>query len=125
MQLKLMSQATFSTVLKLGNRRAFRHKFLFYTAINLYFRSYVAQWELHNLYSSPDSIRQIKSRRMGWAGHVARIGEGRNVYRVLAGKPEGKYHMEDQGVDGRMGSKWTFWRLVGRRGCRVDSPGSG
>jgi hypothetical protein len=46
--------------------------------------------ELHNLYSSPDIIRQIKSRRMRWAGHVARMGEGRNVYRVLVGKPEGK-----------------------------------
>jgi hypothetical protein len=46
--------------------------------------------ELHNLYSSPDIIRQIKSRRMWWAGHVARMGEGRNVYRVLVGKPEGK-----------------------------------
>jgi hypothetical protein len=42
------------------------------------------------LYSSPDIIRQIKSRRMRWAGHVARMGEGRNVYRVLLGKPEGK-----------------------------------
>jgi hypothetical protein len=46
--------------------------------------------ELHNLYSSPDIIRQMKSRRMRWAGHVARMGEGRNVYRVLVGKPEGK-----------------------------------
>jgi hypothetical protein len=44
--------------------------------------------ELHNLYSSPDIIRQIKSRRMGWAEHVARMGEGRNVYRVLVGKLE-------------------------------------
>jgi hypothetical protein len=49
-----------------------------------------AQWELYNLYSSPDITRQIKSRRMRWAGHVARVGEGRNVYRVLVGKPEGK-----------------------------------
>jgi hypothetical protein len=39
---------------------------------------------------SPDIIRQIKSRRIRWAGHVARMGEGRNVYRVLVGKPEGK-----------------------------------
>jgi hypothetical protein len=46
--------------------------------------------ELHNFYSSPDIIRQIKSRRMRWAGHVARMGEGRNLYRVLVGKPEGK-----------------------------------
>jgi hypothetical protein len=46
--------------------------------------------ELHNLYISPDIIRQIKSRRMRWAGHVARMGEGRNLYRVLVGKAEGK-----------------------------------
>jgi hypothetical protein len=37
--------------------------------------------ELHNLYLSLDIVRQMKSRRMGWAGHVARMGEGRNVYR--------------------------------------------
>jgi hypothetical protein len=46
--------------------------------------------ELHILYSSPNIIRQIKSRRMKWAGHVARMGEERNVYRVLTGKSEGK-----------------------------------
>jgi hypothetical protein len=46
--------------------------------------------ELHNLYSSPDIIRQVKSRRMRWAGHVARMGEDRKVYKVLVGKPEGK-----------------------------------
>jgi hypothetical protein len=46
--------------------------------------------ELHNLYSSPDISRQIKSRRMRWEGHVARMGEGRNVYRVLVGKSQGK-----------------------------------
>jgi hypothetical protein len=50
--------------------------------------------ELHNLYSSPDIIRQIKSSRMRWAGHVACMGEGRNVYRVLMGKPEGKRPLE-------------------------------
>jgi hypothetical protein len=46
--------------------------------------------ELHNLYSSPNIIRQIRSRRMRWAGHVARMGEERKVYRVLVGKPKGK-----------------------------------
>jgi hypothetical protein len=46
--------------------------------------------ELHNLYSSPDIIRQVKSRVMRWAGHVARMGEERKVYKVLVGKPEGK-----------------------------------
>jgi hypothetical protein len=46
--------------------------------------------ELHILYCSPNIIRQIKSRRMRWAGHVARMGEEKNVYRVLVGKPEGR-----------------------------------
>ncbi|KAJ4438750.1 hypothetical protein ANN_14701 [Periplaneta americana] len=46
--------------------------------------------ELHALYSSPDIIRNIKSRRLRWAGHVARMGECRNAYRVLVGRPEGK-----------------------------------
>jgi hypothetical protein len=46
--------------------------------------------ELHNLYSSPDIIRQVKAKRMRWAGHVARMGEERKVYKVLMGKPEGK-----------------------------------
>jgi hypothetical protein len=46
--------------------------------------------ELHNLYSSPKIIIQIKLRRMRWAGHVACMGEERKVYEVLVGKPEGK-----------------------------------
>jgi hypothetical protein len=46
--------------------------------------------ELHNLYSSPDIIRQVKSRRMRWAGHEARMGGERKLYNVLVGKPEGK-----------------------------------
>jgi hypothetical protein len=46
--------------------------------------------ERHNFYSSPSIIRIMKSRRMRWAGHVARMGEKRNVYRVLVRKPEGK-----------------------------------
>ena len=54
------------------------------------------EWrKLHNeeptdLYSSPSIVRVIKSRRMRWVGHVACMGEGRGVYRVLLGKPEGK-----------------------------------
>jgi len=46
--------------------------------------------ELNDLYSSPSIVRVIKSRRMRWAGHVARMGERRGLYRVLVGKPEGK-----------------------------------
>jgi len=46
--------------------------------------------ELSDLYSSPNIVRVIKSRRMRWAGHVARMDEEKEVYRVLVGKPEGK-----------------------------------
>jgi hypothetical protein len=46
--------------------------------------------ELHKVYSSPSIIRIIKSRRMRWPGHVARMGENRNAYRILVGMPEGK-----------------------------------
>jgi hypothetical protein len=56
--------------------------------------------ELHNLYSSPSIIRIIKSRRMRWAGHMARMGEKRNMYRLLVGKPEGKRPL------GRPRRKW-------------------
>jgi hypothetical protein len=63
--------------------------------------------ELHNLYSSPDIIRQIKSRRMRWAGHVACVGEGRNVNRILVGKPEGERPL------GRPRRRWKY-------GIRMD-----
>jgi hypothetical protein len=46
--------------------------------------------ELHDLYSSPNIVRVIKSRRMRWAGYVARMGEGRGAYRALVGRPVGK-----------------------------------
>jgi hypothetical protein len=46
--------------------------------------------EFNDLYCSPNIMRAIKSSRMRWAGHVARIAEGRDVYKVLVGKPEGK-----------------------------------
>jgi hypothetical protein len=46
--------------------------------------------ELHNLYASPNTIRMIKSRRMGWVGYVARMGEMRNAYKFLIGKSEAK-----------------------------------
>jgi hypothetical protein len=46
--------------------------------------------ELNNLFSSPNIVRVVKSRRMRWSGHVARLGKGRVVYRVLVVKPEGR-----------------------------------
>jgi hypothetical protein len=46
--------------------------------------------ELHSLYSSSNIFRVIKSRRLRWVGHVTRMGEGKGVYRVLVGRPEGK-----------------------------------
>jgi hypothetical protein len=65
--------------------------------------------ELHNLYSSPDTITQIKSRRMRWAGHVTRMGEGRNVYKVLVGKPEGKRSL------GRVRRRWDDGNIMDLR----------
>jgi hypothetical protein len=62
--------------------------------------------ELHDMYSSPDIIKQIKSRKMRWAGHVARMGEGRNV--SWWERPKEKDRLKYQGLDGRMGSKWTL-----------------
>ncbi|KAJ4448281.1 hypothetical protein ANN_10295 [Periplaneta americana] len=62
--------------------------------------------ELHALYSSPDKIRNIKSRRLRWAGHVARMGESRNAYRVLVGRPEEKRLWGGRDVDGRIILKW-------------------
>jgi hypothetical protein len=77
--------------------------------------------ELHSLYSSPNIVRVSKSNRMRWAGHVARIGEGRGVYRILVGRPEGKrplgrprsrwednikMDLREIGIDGRTGFSW-------------------
>jgi hypothetical protein len=80
--------------------------------------------ELHNLYLSPDIIRQVKSRRMRWAGHVARMGEERKLYKVLVGKPKGKRPL------GRPRRRWedgirTDLRETGLGGCGLDSTGSG
>jgi hypothetical protein len=57
--------------------------------------------ELHNLYSSPSIIRMVKSRRMILPGYVARMGEKRNAYRILVGKPEGKRSL------GRPSCRWV------------------
>jgi hypothetical protein len=57
------------------------------------------------LYSSPNIIGQIKSRRIKWAGHVARMGDESAGYKVSVGKPEGKRPLENRGVDGRIRSE--------------------
>jgi hypothetical protein len=71
---------------------------------------------LHSLYSSPNIVRVIKSRSMRWAGHLARMGEGRGVYRVLVGRPEGKRPL------GRPRRRWEVninldWREIGIGGA--------
>jgi hypothetical protein len=58
--------------------------------------------ELHNSNTSPNIIRVIKSRRIRWAGHAARIGEERNVYSILVGKAEGKRPL------GRTRRRWVY-----------------
>jgi hypothetical protein len=63
--------------------------------------------ELHNFYCSPSINRIIKSRKMRWAGHVARMVEKRNAYRILVGKPEGK---RPPNVSGRIILEWILER---------------
>jgi hypothetical protein len=79
--------------------------------------------ELHNLYSSPDIIRQVKSRRMRWAGHVARMEGERKLYKVLVGKLEGKRPL------GRPRRRWENRIRMDLReiglGGGLDSTGSG
>jgi hypothetical protein len=80
--------------------------------------------ELNDLYSLPNIVRVVKSRRMRWPGHVARMGEGRVVHRVLVGKPEGtrllgrpRRRCEDniktnlQEVGGVVGTGWSGLRI--------------
>jgi hypothetical protein len=71
-------------------------------------------YELHGLYSSPNVVRVIKSRRMRWVGHMARMGEGRGVYRVLVGRSEGKRPL------GRPGRIWEYNIKVNLREIGID-----
>jgi hypothetical protein len=70
--------------------------------------------ELHRLYSSPNIVRVIKSRRMRWAGHVARMGEGKGVYRLLVGRSEGKRS------PGRPRRRWEYNIKMDLRETGVD-----
>jgi hypothetical protein len=70
--------------------------------------------ELHNLYSSPNIVSVIKSRRVRWAGHVTRMGEGRGVYRVLVGRPEGRRPL------GRPMHRWEDNIKMDLREIRMD-----
>ena len=82
--------------------------------------------ELNDLYSSASIVRVIKSRRMRWAGHVARVGEERGVYRVLLGQSEGKNHWGDLDVDGWIilgwiSTRWDMGIWTGLGWPRIDS----
>jgi hypothetical protein len=70
--------------------------------------------ELHSLYSSPNIVRVIRSRKMRWAGHLARMGEGRGVYRVLVERPKGKRPL------GRPRPRWEDNINMGFREIRID-----
>jgi hypothetical protein len=70
--------------------------------------------EFKGLYSSPNVIRLIKSRRMRGTGHVANMGERRGAHGVLVGKPEGKNHLEDLDLDGEIILKWIFSKWIVR-----------
>jgi hypothetical protein len=69
--------------------------------------------KLYGLCSSPNLFRVIKSRRMGWAGHVACTGDERGAYMVLVGRNEGKSHLEVLGVDRRTIIKYIFGKWDG------------
>ena len=76
-----------------------------------------------DLYSLPNIVRVVKSRRMRWAGHVARMGEDRGVHRVLVGKPRERGRWGDQDVDVRIILRWILRKLEGAWG--LDGVGSG
>jgi hypothetical protein len=72
--------------------------------------------ELHNLYSSPNIIRMIRSRNMRWSGYVAQIGEKRNACGVLLGKPEGKSSLRRPGLIWEDNIKMNYTE-IGLRVC--------
>ena len=66
--------------------------------------------ELHSFYRSPNILRVVKSRSLRWAGHAARMEEGRSAFKILRGKPTGKRPLGGLGVDGRTILKRTLKR---------------
>jgi hypothetical protein len=66
--------------------------------------------KFHSLYSSPNIVRVIKSRRMRWAGHVARMGEGEIFRRFRLRGPKARDHWEYLGLGGRIALRWTLGR---------------
>ena len=64
--------------------------------------------ELNDLYFLPSIVWVMKSRRMRWAGHVARMGERRGIYRVWCGNLRERDHLEDPGIDGMIILRWIF-----------------
>jgi hypothetical protein len=86
------------------------------SAANIEFRG---EWmklhneELHSVYSYPNIIRQIKSRRMRWVGHVAHMEKRGKCTRFWWEGLKERDQLEDRGLDGRMGSEWILGRLAG------------
>jgi hypothetical protein len=84
--------------------------------------------ELRDLYSSPTIVRVIKSRRMRWAGHVARLGRGQACTMFLWGDLRERDHWGEPGVDGKVISRWIFrnWEMgvwAGLRWLRIEPAG--
>ena len=69
--------------------------------------------ELSDLYSLPNIVQVVKSRRMRWAGHVARMGEERGVHRVMVGNLRERDHWGDQDADGRIILRWILMKWEG------------
>jgi len=87
--------------------------------------------KLNYLYSSPNIVRVIKSRRMKWVGHLARMGERRSACRIWWGNLSERDHLQDAGIYGKIILKWIFkkwdvkacsgsiWPRIGTRGGRL------
>ena len=88
---------------------------------------YTNKLQIHTNISYSCYSYVVKSRRMRWAGHVARMGEGRGVHRVLVGKRRERDHWGDPDLDGRIILRWIFrkWERVEGTGCSWLRIGTG